>query len=116
MARPIRRRANRVRARRRTYVKVARTRPPVRPAKVTGPVDPFRHVVLLMLENRSFDHMVGALQAVVPDLDGVPSAGPPRTNPDVAGTLVNQSPVATPIVNPDPSHDTENVLDQIAEG
>ena len=30
-----------------------------------------KHVVLLMLENRSFDQMLGCLQAVFPDLDGV---------------------------------------------
>src|SRR5688500_7065739 len=56
----------------------------VRRAVTTAPQvsDPFRHVVVLMLENRSFDHMVGALQATIPGLNGVPPAGPPRVNKD----------------------------------
>src|SRR6266849_455178 len=52
------------------------------------PSDPSRHVVLLMLENRSFDQMLGALQPAVPDLDGVPAGGSPRSNPDVLGQRV----------------------------
>jgi phospholipase C len=75
--------------------------------------DPFRHVVLLMLENRSFDHMLGALQQVVPDIDGVPGGGAPRTNPDVAGAPVAQLPVAVGVVDPDPKHETVDVLEQI---
>lgn len=66
-----------------------------------------------MLENRSFDHMVGALQEVVPDVDGVPPNGPTRTNPDIAGIPVAQLPVAEPVVDPDPLHDTPNVLNQL---
>ena len=37
----------------------------------TFPGDPIRHVIVLMMENRSFDHMLGALQAFNPDIDGV---------------------------------------------
>jgi len=36
--------------------------------------DSIRHVVVLMLENHSFDQMLGAFQAVFPDLEGVDPA------------------------------------------
>jgi phospholipase C len=65
-----------------------------------------------MLENRSFDHMLGALQASIPDLDGV-RAGSPRTNRDVLGRAIPQLPIATDIVDPDPKHGKANVLAQI---
>ena len=77
--------------------------------------DPFRHVVLLMLENRSFDHMLGALQAAVPGLDGVPPNGPPRVNRDAAGAAFEQRPVAAAVVDPDPPHETDSVLVQITD-
>jgi len=37
-------------------------------AKAIAPPGPFQHVVLLMMENRSFDHMLGSLQQVMPEL------------------------------------------------
>ncbi|WP_283150114.1 alkaline phosphatase family protein [Silvimonas soli] len=43
--------------------------------------DPIRHVVVLMLENRSFDHMLGGLTGSIPGLNGV-SPNDPRTNVD----------------------------------
>lgn len=36
-----------------------------------------RHVVLLMMENRSLDHMLGAFSGIDSDLDGVDPANPP---------------------------------------
>lgn len=36
--------------------------------------DPIEHVIVLMLENRSFDHMLGGLATAIPDLDGIPRA------------------------------------------
>ncbi len=35
--------------------------------------DPINHVVVLMLENNSFDRMLGCMNAVYPNLDGVAS-------------------------------------------
>src|SRR4029450_2090455 len=91
-------------------------KPTARPAAraVAAAPDPFRHVVLLMLENRSFDHMLGALQRVMPGLDGVPPSGPPRINRDMAGVAFEQRPGAAKVVDPDPPHDTDSVLVQIA--
>ena len=34
-------------------------------------LDKLKHIVVLMMENRSFDHMLGALKAIDPRIDGV---------------------------------------------
>jgi phospholipase C len=76
-----------------------------------------RHVVLLVLENHSFDQMVGCLQDVFPDLDGVAlESEAPRFNLDLAGNKVFQSPTDALQVERDPKHETANVLDQLAGG
>lgn len=55
--------------------------------------DPIRHVVLLMLENHSFDQMVGTLQSVHSELDGVDIESPTsRFNLDLLGNKVFQAP------------------------
>jgi phospholipase C len=41
---------------------------------------PIKHIVVLMLENRSFDHMVGFMQSLTYPIDGIDAAHPP-TNP-----------------------------------
>ena len=42
-------------------------------------IDQLKHIVVLMMENRSFDHMLGYLKAQDPRIDGVTGA---ETNPD----------------------------------
>ncbi len=75
--------------------------------------DPIEHVVVLMLENHSFDEMLGGLGAELPDLDGVdPSA--PRGNTDKDGRSYPQAETTAPSVAPDPMHETVNVLRQLA--
>ena len=39
-----------------------------------------KHIVVLMLENRSFDHMVGYMQSSAYTINGIDAAHPP-TNP-----------------------------------
>ena len=34
-------------------------------------LDKLKHIVVLMMENRSFDHMLGALKAIDPRIDGL---------------------------------------------
>lgn len=75
--------------------------------------DPIKHVVVLMLENNSFDRMLGALQAVFPEVDGIPPNAPPRTNKDNAGQLYQQVPTTARVVSPDPHHENDHVLTQI---
>ena len=55
--------------------------------------DPIRHVILLIMENRSFDHMLGGLSTQIPDLDGVDPASPPA-NYDSGGTAYPQEPTS----------------------
>jgi phospholipase C len=78
--------------------------------------DPIRHVVLLMLENHSFDQMLGALQGVK-DVDGVPAPpATPRENLDPRGIPFRQLPTEECQMDLDPKHETRNVLAQIADG
>lgn len=70
--------------------------------------DPIQHVVVLMLENQSFDRMVG----LIPGVDGVDAANP-RSNPDLNGAPVPQNPSSQPQMDYDPEHDYEDVIQQI---
>ncbi len=62
-----------------------------------------QHVVVLMMENRSFDHMLGALHAQYPAIDGLVGN---ETNPDSTNTPVTVSPTAEyqSQLDPDPDH------------
>jgi phospholipase C len=62
-----------------------------------------KHVVVLMMENRSFDHMLGALHAQHPAIDGL--AGN-ETNPDSTGVPAAVTPNAAyqSQLDPDPDH------------
>ena len=52
--------------------------------------DAIKHVVLLMMENHSFDQMMGCLQEVCPGLEGVDiNAAEARFNLDLAGNKVD---------------------------
>jgi phospholipase C len=77
--------------------------------------EPIRHVVLLMLENRSFDQMLGALQAQIPQLDGVPPNALPRFNDDPQGQRYLQQTGAPAKVKPDPPHDHPAVVEQLEQ-
>jgi phospholipase C len=87
--------------------------PPVTPSSA---LDPIKHVIVLMLENRSFDHALGCMRGLYPALDGIPPAGGPRTNLDLTGTPYPQAPGAARQVTNDPDHDTPAVIEQIAGG
>jgi phospholipase C len=81
----------------------------------------FRHVVVLMLENHSFDRTLGYLQTIGRDIDGVDKAklgvNPNIAGPDdPAGLPVGQAETAERAVANDPQHDLDNVLHQIANG
>jgi phospholipase C len=74
------------------------------------PAQRIEHVVVLMLENRSFDHMLGD----IPGVDGVDRSSP-RWNLASASSAsrIFQQPIATNRMQPDPKHETPNVLRQI---
>jgi phospholipase C len=62
-----------------------------------------QHVVVLMMENRSFDHMLGALHSVNPAIDGIRGD---ETNPDTTGVPVTTTLTAEyqSQLDPDPDH------------
>jgi phospholipase C len=66
-------------------------------------LDNLKHIVVLMMENRSFDHMLGSLTAVDSRIDGVTGA---LSNPDTTGAAVKPQPLADfqGQLNPDPDH------------
>ena len=66
-------------------------------------LDKLNHIVVLMMENRSFDHMLGSLKAVDPRIDGVTDQ---LSNPDTTGALVKPVPQAEfqGQLDPDPDH------------
>ena len=79
--------------------------------------DPIKHVVLLMMENHSFDQMLGCLKDDYPDLEGIDVASPsPRFNVDVDGNKVFQAPTDAQQIVLDPKHECRFVLEQIANG
>jgi len=78
--------------------------------------DPINHVVVLMLENHSFDQMLGWLKVkVYPDITGIDPAHL-ASNSDKDGNPYSQAPTTSTSVSPDPMHETANVLQQIANG
>jgi phospholipase C len=66
-------------------------------------LDNLKHIVVLMMENRSFDHMLGSLKAVDPRIDGVTDQ---MSNPDTTGAQVRPQPLAQfqGQLDPDPDH------------
>ena len=66
-------------------------------------LDALKHIVVLMMENRSFDHMRGSLKAVSPQIDGLAGT---ESNPDINGNLVQVQPLAESQsqLEPDPDH------------
>src|SRR3984957_12058207 len=86
------------------------SRPMPMPAQIT-------HVVVLMMENHSFDRALGCMQTVDPRIEGVDPAHP-RANPNWpnAAPPVLQGPTESRAIDKDPGHDLDNVLRQIANG
>jgi phospholipase C len=78
-------------------------------------LDALKHIVVLMMENRSFDHMLGSLKAVNSQIDGVDSA---FSNPDSQGNQVFPQPLAEfqSQLDPDPDHHFPAVDLQIFNG
>lgn len=81
-------------------------------SEAAAAADPIEHVIVLVLENRAFDHMLGACQAIKPEVDGIPPGIPPRSN-SYRGRNYPQAPGAQRIVVDDPRHETPHVLNQL---
>jgi phospholipase C len=78
-------------------------------------LDNLKHIVVLMMENRSFDHMLGALKAKDPRIDGLTGN---ETNPDTTGAQICVKPAAQyqSQLFPDPGHHYPDVDTQLFDG
>jgi phospholipase C len=78
-------------------------------------LDALKHLVVLMMENRSFDHMLGALAAADPRIDGLDGT---ETNPDTTGAPAAVQALAEfqGQLDPDPDHHFPGVDLQIFNG
>ena len=78
-------------------------------------LDKLKHIVVLMMENRSFDHMLGGLRALDPRIDGLTGN---EFNVDTTGKPVFAKPSAKfqGQLNPDPDHHFPAVDLQIFDG
>src|SRR5690242_6804211 len=76
---------------------------------------PFQHLVVLMLENRSFDHILGFLQSANYPIEGCDPNNIPTCDPVVGTTAVPVTTNAKTVgdLEPDPAHDFLNVNVQI---
>src|SRR5438477_1943586 len=72
--------------------------------------DPIAHIVLLLLENHSFDQMLGCFKEVYAEMEGIDST---RHNADRTGQIFLQQSSRATHVEPDPKHELADVLFQI---
>lgn len=77
--------------------------------------DALKHLVVLMMANRSFDHMLGALKDQDPRIDGLTGG---ESNPDTTGALASVRPDAQyqGQLDPDPADEFAAVDRQIFNG
>ncbi|HUJ42552.1 MAG TPA: alkaline phosphatase family protein [Opitutaceae bacterium] len=82
------------------------------------PLSDIKHVFVLMLENRSYDHILGSIAISGADptgapatADGVPPGG--ATNLDSAGVAYAASPTAPFVMPADPPHEYDDVRRQL---
>jgi phospholipase C len=78
-------------------------------------LDNLKHLVVLMMENRSFDHMLGGMWQANHDIDGLRGN---ESNPDTTGATMTVQPNAQyqGQLTPDPDHDFASVDLQIFNG
>ncbi|HYV09701.1 MAG TPA: alkaline phosphatase family protein [Pyrinomonadaceae bacterium] len=74
--------------------------------------DPIKHVILLLLENRSFDEMLGCFRERYPDLEGIDPANR-QSNTDNAGQIFKQEETRELQMDLDPGHRFEDVQIQL---
>ncbi len=82
---------------------------------MTAGLQNLKHIVVLMMENRSFDHMLGGLREVDPRIDGLTGS---ESNPDTTGERIRVQPKAQvqSDLQPDPGHHYPDVDLQLFNG
>jgi phospholipase C len=77
-------------------------------------LDALKHIVVLMMENRSFDHLLGDLKRVNPNIDGLDGT---ESNPDTANpsgkVTVQANAEYQAQLQPDPGHHFDDVKLQL---
>jgi phospholipase C len=68
---------------------------------------PIRHVIVMMKENRSFDHLLGKIHDLQPDAEAVPAT---FTNPDANGNPVAPFHASTTCIADDPNHQSKSIV------
>jgi phospholipase C len=80
-------------------------------------VDPVQHIVILMLENHSFDQLLGSFQGTVyADLDGIDLKNVRANIDPQTGTTVSQTETRETAIALDPPHEFVDVARQLANG
>ena len=82
-----------------------------------APGDPIGHVVVLMLENRSFDQMLGDITRIHPEAEGIPRDGSLRDNRAPKGQILIQGPGArcAALKQRNPGHTHMEVMQQVGD-
>ncbi len=82
---------------------------------MTAGLQNLKHIVVLMMENRSFDHLLGSLKAVDPRIDGLTGS---ESNPDTTNEPARVQPRAEfqSQLDPDPDHHFPAVHKQLYYG
>ena len=79
-----------------------------------GGGNPIKHVVLLELENRSFDHVFGFLKRINPNIDGLNGDETNPLNPsDPHSPVVTVSDTAGYVTGIDPGHSVASTTTQL---
>jgi phospholipase C len=79
----------------------------------TATPSPIKTVVVLVQENRSFDHMLGWLKTINPEINGATgSESNPISSSDSNSTLVFFGDQAA-YVDPDPGHSIQDIYEQV---
>ncbi|OWM83219.1 hypothetical protein CDL15_Pgr012700 [Punica granatum] len=84
------------------------------------PSCPIKHIVILVQENRSFDHMLGWMKSLNPEIDGVTGA---ESNPLPASSAESEDQNSIPrllhfqdnatYIDPDPDHSFQAIYEQV---
>src|SRR6266481_3279980 len=84
-----------------------------------GISDPIEHVVFLLMENHSFDQMLGGLQGTAPHLNNLEGIDPTHkvinSNRDNAGNVYQQKQTGVTQMIHDPKHEFDNVQEQLED-
>jgi phospholipase C len=74
---------------------------------------PIKTIIVMMKENRSFDHLLGQLHSLVPAVEAIPAG---FTNPNASGSKIAPFHQSTTCIAHDPSHQWSNMHAQVDNG